>query len=108
MEVRVSYSNAQIEAAIKFIALNNEVVKDRADYIREQIMSLMEESAGKFPRCPIMGTLGFTIVARDITRENMTHDENYVFFDVLVDPSLGNDDWQDESDYHSHVRNVIK
>ena len=102
MEVKVSYNKVQLEEAVRFIAQNNENFIGRHEYIKKRILSMIFESANKFPHCPTMSTMGFTIWATDLDEERMDNDENTVYYEVLVDPGLGSAIYE-EDEYHIEV-----
>lgn len=106
MEVKVSYSLTQLEAAVKFIEAHHQwsssLSSRKSHFIRSQIISCIMESARKFPKCISISTMGFSVEPIDVLEENMEQDENMVSFDILVDPSLGIKAYEDH-DYHTEI-----
>lgn len=99
MEVKISYSKAQLEEAVRFISRNNEHFQGKIDYIRNTILDNMKEIAAD-PERWMGGTMGYTLVG-DREDEGIDSDENIITFEILVDPNLGNDidpeDWITET-----------
>jgi hypothetical protein len=102
MEIRISYSQTQLDSAVKFISENNEHFYGQDDYIRKSILEYMERMA-KDPNSTFIGTMGFTLIG-DREFEDLDNDENVVRVEILVDPGLGNDDMYSDGDM---VDNII-
>lgn len=101
MEVKIIYSKPQLEAAVRFIARNNESFRGQKDFIRDEILKHMKQIAAD-PEAWNGGTMGYHLMG-DRTDEGIDNDENTILFDILVDPNLGAD--HDESDYEQEVIN---
>jgi hypothetical protein len=99
MEVKIIYSKPQLEAAVRFIARNNEHFRGQKDFIRDEILKHMKQIAAD-PESWSGGTMGYHLLG-DRTDEGIDNDENSIMFDILVDPNLGYD--LDESDYAEEV-----
>lgn len=99
MEVKISYSQPQLEAAVRFIARNNEHFRGQKDYIREEILKHMRRIAAD-PEQWWGGTMGYTLIG-DRIDESIDFDQNEITFEILVDPNLGAD--IDEDDYVQEV-----
>ena len=98
MEVKITYSKPQLEAAVKFIARNNPHFQGQKDYIRDQILEHMRRIALQ-PGEWLAGTMGYVLWG-DREDEGLDSDENSIRFEISVDPSLGYDidseDYQEE------------
>jgi hypothetical protein len=98
MEVKISYCKTQLEAAVKFIARNNEHFLGQKDFIRDEILKHMKKIAAD-PEQWWGGTMGYTLIG-DRIDESIDFDQNEITFEILVDPNLGADveenDWVNE------------
>jgi len=101
MEVKLSYSKAQLEFAVKFIARNNEHFLGQTDYIRETIVEHMKRIALD-PEGFMSGTMGYMLIS-DKEMEGFNCDQNTCMIDIYVDPSLGTD--HEETEYVEEVLN---
>lgn len=95
MEVKITYSKPQLEAAVKFIARNNSHFQGQTDYIRNSILEHMRKLALQ-PDEWLSGTMGYVLWG-DREDEGIDSDENSIRFEISVDPSLGYD--IDSEDY---------
>jgi len=89
MEVKVNYSTTELENAVKFIATHNTNFIGQYDYIRDRIISFMNEMAIQ-PDSWSRGTMGFYLIA-DREDEGMNRDDNFISFEILVNPALCQD-----------------
>ncbi len=99
MEVKYSYSLAQLESAVKFISKNNKSFVRKNSYIRSYILEMMNRLIPDYGTT-YLSTMGFTLLAeRDV--ENIDNNYYSCHINILVDPSLGkdmeDDDLVDES-----------
>lgn len=101
MEVKVSYSKPQLEAAVKHIARYNEHFQGQKDYIRNSILEHMRQIALN-PDSWMGGTMGYTLMG-DREDEGLDSDTNRIHFEILVDPALCSD--LEESDF---VETLVK
>lgn len=86
MEVRITYSKEQLDAAVEFISTHNSYFLGKKDYIRESILKSMRRIA-KDPEQWINGTMGYVLWG-EREFEGMNNDENTVHFDISVNPAL--------------------
>lgn len=96
MELKLTYSKTQFEAAVKFISKHNKHFKGQKDYIRESLLETMHSLAVN-PNTTYLGTMGFVLVP-DRTFEDMDGDEYSCHIDINVDPSLGSEDYWNDDD----------
>lgn len=94
MEVKVSYSKAQLDEAVEFIATHNVSFLGQHDYIRNQILSHMKDIA-KDPDSYLSGTMGYTLWG-DREFEGIDSDTNSIRFEISVDPALSMDTWAED------------
>lgn len=104
MEIRISYSQTQLEKAVNFISRHNEVFKGKKTEIRETILEYMEKMA-KDPNMTFIGTMGFTLIG-DREFEDMDNDDNLIRIEISVDPALGDDDQFADGDYQEYTINA--
>lgn len=90
MEVRITYSKEQLEAAVDFISDNNIYFLGKKEEIRQSILDMMRKIA-KDPDDFINGTMGFVLWG-EREFEGMNSDENTIHFDITVNPNLGSDE----------------
>lgn len=98
MEVKLSYSKGQLEAAVDFISENNKYFLGKKQEIRDSILKSMRRIA-QDPEQFINGTMGY-VVWGDREFEGMNCDENTIHFDITVKPDLGSDE---EDEYIEEV-----
>lgn len=96
MEIRISYSQIQLDSAVEFISNNNQSFLGKNEDIRNTIQETMI-SLARDPEAIHLGTMGFTLVA-DREFEGIDSDENVCRIEILVDPSLSLIDEIDEID----------
>lgn len=89
MEVKLSYSKAQLDLAVKFIARNNTHFLGQTDFIREEIVKHMRRIA-EDKEAYMSGTMGYMLIS-DKEFEGFEADQNTCHIDIWVDPSLGTD-----------------
>lgn len=86
MEVKIEYSQAQLDAAVEFIAANNSEFLCKEDEIRQTIFDSLKLLA-EDPIATTCGTMGFILIA-DRQDEGFDSDENVCRIEIYVDPSL--------------------
>lgn len=86
MKVKLIYSKPQLEAAVRFIARNNENFKGQKDFIRSSILDHMREIATN-PEQWSGGTMGYMLLG-DRVDEGIDSDVNSITFDIWVDPAI--------------------
>lgn len=91
MEVTVSYSKIQLDAAVEFIAKHNQSFLGQHDLIREQMIHSMHQMA-LTPGEWITGTMGYVLWG-DRSDEGIDSDENAIRYDIYVDPALSQSSW---------------
>lgn len=96
MKVKYSYSKIQFDNAVEFIAKNNKHFIGNHKEVSSTILQMMEDMAGKFPHSTLMATMGFTILADVFSEESMDYEDNSLHLEILVDPALSEDSWDDE------------
>jgi hypothetical protein len=98
MEIRISYSQLQLDSAVEFISNNNQSFLGKEEEIRNTIQETMVNMA-RDPEAMNLGTMGFTLIA-DREFEGIDSDENVCRIEILVDPSMHLidelDDFQDK------------
>lgn len=87
MEVTVSYSPNQLEAAVKFIAENNAAFRGKYVYIRKSLTDGIREIAQRFPYLQSSATMGYILLATHY-EEGIEQDKNHVHIEIFVDPGL--------------------
>lgn len=92
MQVKYTYSQSELESAVKFISQHNKYFLGRDDEIKFAMMESMEYEAKKFPNCSWFSTMGFMIQPEDIFEESIDVNQNSIHFSIYVDPSLFLDD----------------
>lgn len=99
MEVKVSYSKKQLDAAVDFIAKNNKHFLYQHDYIRGTILKCITDLAfSQDLEFMYTGTMGFFVVAEK-EFEDFDNDQNTCNVEILVDPALCLDDF----DWHTEI-----
>ena len=87
MEVTVSYQISQLEAAVEFIAQNNDAFKGKRTYIRKSILDSIGEIAQKFPDLRSLSSMGYIVMASSF-EEGIDQDQNEIVIEIYVDPAL--------------------
>jgi hypothetical protein len=103
MKIKYSYSQSQLDGAVKFLSKYNSYFTGQDEEIKASIMATMEEMAGLFPSCGMMGTMGYTIQSEFFSEESMDHDDNSVHFDILVDPAMASEDRYGSGDHQERI-----
>lgn len=106
MEVLLYYNESQLEAAVSFIAENNPSYYNQRDDIRKSIQNNLQQIVEKFPNLSSVSTMGYTILAEIDTEEGIDFDENALFVDILVDPSLGSKVWVSTEKFYIFTRDA--
>ena len=107
MKIKVSYSESQLEACIKFISANNETFRGKDEAIRQSLRRSIQNLIDGFPNSTMSGTMGYFVSVADIVEEGIEDDQNEMFLEFTVDPGVGKKNWTDD-DYHSEVVDVKK
>jgi hypothetical protein len=92
MEMIISYSNQQLEAAVEFVCKNNLHFVEEQKYVRTHILKCMENLA-KDPDATYLATMGFILIS-DVDTESMDNNENICHIDIYVDPNLKNNKYE--------------
>jgi len=101
MEIRISYSQLQLNNAVEFISNNNQSFLGKDEEIRNTIHETMI-SLAQDAEVMHLGTMGFTLIA-DREFEGIDSDENVCRIEILVDPSLHLIDELDENDFQDQI-----
>jgi len=101
MEIRISYSQLQLDSAVEFISNNNQSFLGKDEEIRNTIQEAMV-SLARDPEAMHLGTMGFTLIA-DREFEGIDSDENVCRVEILVDPSIHLIDELDENDFQDQI-----
>ena len=86
----ISYSKQELDCAAKFILKNNsfsEKLGLNLKKIKQHIIDTMYSVAASND-IDYSGTLGYTVIA-DRSHEGFENDTDRIYFNILVDPSLG-------------------
>jgi len=87
MIIQISYSELQLEMAVKFICANNPYFFEKPDKVREDILREMRELATN--RELDWSGSGGVLLVPDTIEESMEQDENVCYISIYVDPSVG-------------------
>lgn len=90
MEVKVKYSKVQFEETVNFIANNNRYFLYKHDEVRDALLGSIEHMVKKFPNCKSTGTMGYHINTSYLLEEGIDNEENIMYLDFKVDPSVTN------------------
>lgn len=93
MKVSVRYNQSQLDAAVTFVSKYNEFYKGMDNHIRDTILKMIADMAAD-PDVLENGTMGFIVLVDHRVFEGIESDTNYIHFDILVDPNLGNDTYE--------------
>jgi hypothetical protein len=63
----------------------------------------MKDLAKKFPENSWMSTMGFTVQSEIASEEDLDNNTNTLFFTILIDPSIGNEDRYVDEDYITNI-----
>lgn len=96
MDVKVVYSQLQLEYAVGFLSVNNSSFLGQENEIRQTILNEINHLVGD-PNIPFVSVMGFTLIS-DWTFAGIDFDENICHIEILVDPSINDDDAGDEED----------
>ena len=96
MEVKFSYSRAQLNAAVKFIAKNNPYYHNQYEGIRASIWNNINELVERFPHMTSVSTMGYWIEASVESIEGIDDEENILRLEIWVNPSIGKDEFSEE------------
>jgi hypothetical protein len=91
MEVTIQYHKAQVEEAIRYLALNNKSFLGENDYIRQSIYRSFHELVYDFLSInyrKVISNCGYVIIATVHSKEGIDYDENVLSLQVYVDPSM--------------------
>lgn len=94
MDIIVSYSKAELEAAVNFIAKNNKFFQNKYQTIRESLLEHIEYLASN-PNITTVGTMGYLLVA-DYQPEGVDNDHNFCRIEIYVSPALGSAHLEDD------------
>jgi hypothetical protein len=89
MEVKLHYSKAQMDAAVKFIAENNPSYINQYEGIRSSIWNHINELVEMFPDMTGIATMGYWIEASIESVEGIDEEENILRLEIWVNPSIG-------------------
>lgn len=103
MEVTVVYSKTQLEKAVQFIGHHNRHFIGQFDTIRGFILRTIQEMTQRFPNAGWLSTAGYTVVADVSSVEGMDNDENKVYYEIWVDPSIGDDSFMSDGDAKEEI-----
>lgn len=106
MEVKVTYSKAQLEETVKFLAQNNPAYINRYDGIRSSIWNHINELVERFPHMTGVATMGYWIEASIESIEGIDDDENVLRLEIWVNPAVGKDEFSEE-DAITQTYNII-
>lgn len=101
MEIKITYSQMQLECAIDYISQNNQNFLGQEEEIKNTIMEYMTKIA-KDPDATFVSIMGFILVA-DREFESLDNDENICNVEIYVDPSMGIIDEIDDLDGQSQI-----
>lgn len=104
MEIRISYSQMQLDSAVQFISDNNQAFLGKD----EEILSAIKEgmiSLAKDVNSQFYGTMGFNLIA-DRDFEGLDSDENVCRVEICVDPSIHLINELDEDDFQDQIINI--
>jgi len=104
MDIRISYSQSQLDNAVDFISRNHPSFTDKDEEILDTIKEYMIKLA-QDPECTHLSTMGFTLIP-DREFEGMDSDENVCRVEISVDPALHLINQLDEEDFQDEVINV--
>lgn len=104
MEIRISYSRAQLDGAVEFISANNQSFLGKDEEILQTIKEFMVKLA-KDTDTMFVGVMGFSLIA-DREFEGIDADENVCRIEICVDPSLHLMNELDENDFQDEIIDV--
>jgi len=106
MEVKLSFSKMQLDAAVKFIAENNPSYINQYEEIRSSIWYHINEIVERFPHMTGVSTIGYWIEASVESIEGIDDEENVLRLEIWVNPSIGKDEFSEE-DTITQTCNII-
>lgn len=92
MQVVYKYSKTQLNEAVVFLSKNNCHFLGMTDRIESAILDEIKNLSKKFPQESWVSTMGFTVQSEVFSEEDLNDNNNTLFFTILVDPSIGNED----------------
>jgi hypothetical protein len=108
MQVKMIYSESQLDATADFLSKNNKHFRGQYIHIRQSILDTIKEmavAAKPGNNMHMSGTMGYIVSIDNIELESIDDDENSILVEILIDPAIGCRNWDDD-DYKEFVVDV--
>lgn len=107
MQVKIVYSETQLDECVKFISKYNENFIGEDEYIRSSINAHMLDMVLSFPNLKYSGTMGYYLVGEIEEIEGVDHDSNILMIEIQVDPALCKEHIYTEKTFNLKIENGI-